>query len=87
MELEKAGIIELFKGRRSISEIMKLLKLPGSKRKFVYRTIHRYYDTGIVQGMERSDRPCSIRTPQLKKVVRERICRNPRRSMRKWPWS
>ena len=31
----------------------------------------------------RSGRPRTVRTPQLKKVMRERIRRNPRRSMRK----
>ena len=60
-----------------IGEIMEFLKLPGTKRKFVYRTIQRYFDTVSVQDRERSGRPCSIRTPQLKKVVPERILRNP----------
>ena len=55
-----------FYAGRTHAEIMKSLRFPGSRRKFVYRTIRRYKAT-----------------PQLKKVVRERIRRNPRRSMRK----
>ena len=83
MEKERTGIIELFKAGRTHAEIMKSLRFPGSRRKFVYRTIRRYKETGGAVDRARSGRPRTVRTPQLKKVVRERIRRNPRRSMRK----
>ena len=83
MELERSAVIELFKNGKSQKEILKLLNLHNSRRKFVYRTIHRYKVTGCVVDRARSGRPRSVTTPALRKVVRERIRRNPRRSMRK----
>ena len=83
MEQERTGIIKLFKAGRIHAEIMKSLRFPGSRRKFVYRTIRRYKETGGAVDRARSGRPRTVRTPQLKKVMRERIRRNPRRSMRK----
>ena len=62
---------------------MKSLRFPGSRRKFVYHTIRRYKETGGAVHRARSGRPRTVRTPQLKKVVWERIRRNFRQSMRK----
>ena len=64
-------------------EILKLLNLPKCQRKFVYRTIRRFNETGGIWDKPRSGRPCTVTTPKLVKVVRERIRRNPRRPMRK----
>ncbi|KAI6647739.1 hypothetical protein LOD99_8580 [Oopsacas minuta] len=57
--------------------------MPRSRRKFVYRKILRYKQTRGVKDKTRSGRPSSVTTPRLVKMVRERIRRNPRRSMRK----
>ncbi|KAI6658361.1 MhmaT1 transposase [Oopsacas minuta] len=83
MEVERAGIIWLFENGKAPGEILKLLNMPRSRRKFVYRTILRYKQTGGVKDNARSGRPSSVTTPRLAKRVRERIRRNPRRSMRK----
>ena len=81
-ELERSAIIELFKSEKTHKEILKLLDFPINRRKFVYRTIQRYNETGVVDR-SRSSRPRSVTTPTLRKVIGERIRRNPRRSMRR----
>ena len=48
MELERSAIIELFKSGKTHKEILKLLDFPINRRKFVYRTIQRYNETGSV---------------------------------------
>ncbi|KAI6656176.1 hypothetical protein LOD99_1509 [Oopsacas minuta] len=83
MEHERSAIIELAKNGKTQKEILKLLNIPANRRKFVYRTIRRYNETGEVCDKARSGRPPSVTTPALQKLVRERIRRNPRRSMRK----
>ena len=60
MEKERTGIIELFKAGRTHAEIMKSLRFPGSRRKFVYRTIRRYKETGGAVDRARSGRQCTI---------------------------
>ena len=57
--------------------------MPKTRRKFVYRTIKRFQDTNSVKDKPRSGRPVSVTTTKMKKVVRSRILRNPRRSIRK----
>ena len=83
MERERSAIIELFVKGNNPGEILKLLKMPKQGRKLIYRTIQRYKKTGGVKDMPRSGRPKSVTTPRLKKVVMDRIRRNPRRSLRK----
>ncbi|KAI6648091.1 hypothetical protein LOD99_11900 [Oopsacas minuta] len=83
MERERSAIVELFTKGHPSREILKILKLPLNRRKFVYRTIRRYKDTGKVEDRARSGRPCSVTTPSLGKVIAQRIRRNPRRSIRK----
>ena len=63
MRQERCGIIELFKTSETHAEIMKLF--PESRRKFVYRTIKRYKDTGGATDKARSGSPPSIRALQL----------------------
>ena len=83
MERERSAIIGLFENGRKPAEILKLLNMSDGKRKFVHRTIKRYKETGGTVDRARSGRPSSVTTPGLKKIIRERIRRNPRRSMRK----
>ena len=52
-------------------------------RMMVYRTLKRFNETCNVEGRLRPGRPTCVRTSQLKNVIRCRISRNPRRSMRK----
>ncbi|KAI6648699.1 MhmaT1 transposase [Oopsacas minuta] len=83
MESERSAIIELHMAGKSPSEILKLLNNAKGRRAFIYRTINRYKETGDTVDKPRSGRPYSVTTSALKKVVRERIRRNPHRSMRK----
>ena len=46
METERLTIIELYRKGKDQSEILKILNIPKTRRKFVYRTINRYKDTG-----------------------------------------
>ena len=62
---------------------MKLLHIPNSRRKVVYRTIQRYNKTGDIRNMPRSSRLKSVRTLRLKRIVMDRIRRISRRSVRK----
>ncbi|EFO94085.1 hypothetical protein CRE_26771 [Caenorhabditis remanei] len=49
----------------------------------VHRTINRYKRIGTLKDLPRSGRPISISTPPVIKAIRERIRRNPERSLRK----
>ena len=49
----------------------------------VYRTIIRYNDTNSITDRPRSGRPRTARSTRVRKAVRSRVKRNPRRSMRK----
>ena len=73
MEQKRSTIVELSQYGHSQSEILRILKLPSTQRKFVYRTIQRYKETGGVTDRARSGRPTSITTPRLRKVVNLRI--------------
>ena len=59
------------------------MKQIGITRDCVYRTIRRLRDTGSVQDRPRSGRPCTCRTKERIKRVREKIRRNPQRSAKK----
>ena len=83
MESERCAIIELFKAGKTPPQILKELYIAKSRRKVIYRTINRFDKTGEMRDKPRSGRPCSVTTSVLKKAIRERIRRNPRRSMRK----
>ena len=73
-------ILELKKQGNGVREIARTLKIAPST---VSDIIKRFEDSESVDDMPRSGRPRTSRTPKLIKVVRERIRRNPRRSMRK----
>ena len=83
MESQRCAVVELHRVGKSASEILKEFKLPKSRRSFVYRTIQRYNETGSVNDRNRSGRPRTATTPEVKKKIASRISRNPRRSMRK----
>ena len=52
-------------------------------RKFIYRVIKRFNETGELENRKSSGRSRTVRTPEKIKVIRERIRRNPTRSARK----
>ncbi|KAI6659646.1 hypothetical protein LOD99_14569 [Oopsacas minuta] len=83
MEKERSAIVELFQKGKKQKEIMKLLKIPQTRRNFVIRTIKRFNETGAVMDRARTGRPVSITTVKMRKVVRSRVLRNPQRSIRK----
>lgn len=64
------------------SEIFKIVKNYGIKRNMVYKTLKRIAELGSIENRPRSGRPRSVRTPLTIKIVRERVRRDPRRSMR-----
>ena len=83
MEGERSTIVQLFKQGKKPGAILKILNMPKTRRKFVYRTIKRFQDTNSVKDKPRSGRPVSVTKTKMKKVVWSRILRNPRRSIRK----
>ena len=83
MDGERSTIIKLFKDGKTTGDILKILCIPETRRKVVYRIIKRFQETNSVKDRARSGRLVSVTTTQMRKVVRSRILRNPRQSMRK----
>ena len=54
MESQRCVVVELHRVGKSASEILKALKLPKSRRSFVYHTIQRYNETGSINDCNRS---------------------------------
>ena len=77
MESQRCAVVELHQVGKSASEILKALKLPKSRRSFVYCTIQRYNETGSVNDHNQSDHPRTATTLEVKKKVASRIARNP----------
>ena len=77
---KRAAIIQLHRAGHSNSRIMKLLKAPKST---VCDTILRFQELGTMEDRDRSGQPQSACTPAKIKALRERIRRNPKRSLRK----
>ena len=67
----------------TITEILNKLKVNKVNRMLVYRTIKRDNDTKGIADRTRSGRPSTTRSIRLRKAVKSRVARNPRRSMRK----
>lgn len=78
----RASVLALFQCRKTPTEIFKILKPLGFSRRFVYRTIDRYKETGGTQDRPRTGRPRSVRTTAKIKAVRARIARNPLRKQK-----
>ncbi|KAJ8962938.1 hypothetical protein NQ314_005655 [Rhamnusium bicolor] len=74
----RIAVIALFKCGKSQSEIFEVLKPLPISRMFVYRAIKRYDELSGIQDRERSGRPRTVRTPNVK-AVRKRLRRNPLR--------
>ena len=76
-------IVQFHTSGKGPSEIVRLMKVEKVNRMMVYRTLKRFNETCSVEDRLRPGRPTCVRTSQLKNVIRCRISRNPRRSMRK----
>jgi len=81
--LKRKFIIEHHEKGMRPPEIFKLGKKLKINRMMIKRTIDRYKETMSIEDRPRSGRPRTTRTQKLLKNVREKIRRNPRRSMRK----
>lgn len=75
-------IIELHTRSKSNREIAADLSNHSLSLMTIYRTIRRYKETATASDRPRKDRPLSKRTNSRVKRVREKIRRNPVRSMR-----
>lgn len=73
----RVAVIALHKVGKSATEIFQTLKKLKISRMFVHRTIKRFTETGSVKDRPREGRPRSVRTPEARKAVAERIRRNP----------
>jgi len=77
---QREAIIQLHCAGKTNPEIVKVLKAPKST---VRDAVKRYQELGTTGDRPRCGRPRTARTPTKIKCIRERIRRNPKRSMRK----
>ncbi|KAI6661162.1 hypothetical protein LOD99_10184 [Oopsacas minuta] len=77
-EAKRSMIILCHSESKASSVISKILSI---NRWIVYRTIKRYKETGSTQDMFRKGRPRSVRTPAVRKLVRDGVRKNPVRSI------
>lgn len=76
----RVAIIELHNVGTRNCDIARQLHIPSSR---VSETIRRYQQLGTTEDRPRSGRPRSVNTPRNRSVIRKKITRNPRRSMRR----
>ncbi|VDL80819.1 unnamed protein product [Nippostrongylus brasiliensis] len=77
---DRSAVVALFKRGLSVSSISKSLKL---HRVQVHRVIKRLEEPGEITNRPRGRPQRSARTPALRKAVRDKVTRNPARSIRK----
>ena len=66
-------IVLFHKSGKGPSEIVKMMKEEKVYRMMIYRTLKRYMETCSVEDKYRPGRPTSVKTRQLKNVIRCRI--------------
>ena len=81
--VKRKFVVEQYENKKTRSDILRMGKHLNLNAMFIKRTLDRYEDTKGINDRSRSGRPRSQRTPKLVKAVREKIRRNPKRSMRK----
>ena len=81
--MKRKFVVEQYENKKTRSDILRMGKHLNLNAMFMKRTLDRYEDTKGINDRSRSGRPRSQRTPKLVKAVREKIRRNPKRSMRK----
>ena len=75
---KRTAIVELFKAGNYRQDISKSLKV---NRMLVWKTLKRYDETADIQNRPLQSRPRTARTTKLVKSTREKIRRNPKRSI------
>lgn len=83
MEGKRSRVITLYNEGFKAWEIVKQLGELKVNRKFVYRCVKWYKETGLTVKPETRGRPTTATTPAIVQRVRCRIQRNPRQSARK----
>ena len=83
LELKRKFIIEHHKKGFQPPEIFKLGKKIEINQILIKRTIYQFEEIFSNKDRARSGCPCSSRTPNLIKSVKEKIRHNPRKLMRK----
>lgn len=83
MNRNKESVVALFLAGKAPKDILRELAHLGVNRKFVYRTIKRFKETGSTARKPGSGRKKTATSAQQVKKVKERLRRNPRRSARK----
>ena len=78
-KVNRAAILTLHNQGKSNPQISKLLRIP---RMTVFRVIRHFQNEGTLEDKEKSGRPRTATGKKMVKVVRERIRRKNRRSMR-----
>ena len=81
------GIIHLWRNRISygkIAEAINATREAKISKSAVWYTVRRFRKTGTVKNVEKSSWPQTARTPQLVNATREKIRRDPKRSMNKY---
>ena len=73
-----AVIVELVKAGNFRQDISMKLKV---NRMLVWKTLKRYEETGDIQNIPEQGQPRTARTPKLVKATKEKIRRNPKRSI------
>lgn len=80
MKSLRENIVELFEKGKRQSEISRALDVGKST---VHKTIKRFVETGSHKDRPRSGRPRTANTPANRRSIREKVKRNPKRSMRR----
>ena len=75
---KRTAIVELCKAGNLRQDISKSLKV---NRMLVWKTLERYEETGDIQNRRCPGRSRTARTPKLVESTREKIRRNPKRSI------
>ena len=72
----------LYRNGKTASEIFRLLK-PKVSRSGVFKIIKRFKETGSFLPRVRNTPPRPIRTPTLIKIIKNKIKKNPKRTVRR----
>lgn len=80
MDAKRDAVIALYLKKKSTLDIVRELKHLNVNRKFVYRTIKRYKETGDVKDKPRGGRPRSATKANIIANVKKLIEQNPKRS-------
>ena len=83
MDIKRELVLQLHLMGKKNFEILEQLKNQNTNRRFIERTLSRYYKTGSCKIMKKVGRPRTVRNKKMIKVVRERIRRNCAVSTRK----